>query len=75
MHSQAKIIGTIVTVGGAMLMTLVKGTQLDLPWTREYDQQASTSALTKQDPIKGALMIATGCVCWASFIILQVINL
>nr|TKS17695.1 hypothetical protein D5086_0000010660 [Populus alba] len=71
MHSQAKIIGTIVTVGGAMLMTLVKGTQLDLPWTRGYDQQASASALTKQDPIKGALMIATGCVCWASFIILQ----
>ncbi|KAH8501586.1 hypothetical protein Peur_043271 [Populus x canadensis] len=75
MHSQAKIIGTIVTVGGAMLMTLVKGTQLDLPWTRGYDQQASTSALTKQDPIKGALMIATGCVCWASFIILQSITL
>lgn len=75
MHSQAKIIGTIVTVGGAMLMTLVKGTQLDLPWTRGYDQQASTSALTKQDPIKGAIMIATGCVCWASFIILQSITL
>ncbi|KAI5578729.1 hypothetical protein BDE02_08G045900 [Populus trichocarpa] len=75
MHSQAKIFGTIVTVGGAMLMTLVKGTQLDLPWTRGYDQQASTSALTKQDPIKGALMIATGCVCWASFIILQSITL
>ncbi|XP_034918939.1 WAT1-related protein At2g39510-like isoform X1 [Populus alba] len=75
MHSQAKIIGTIVTVGGAMLMTLVKGTQLDLPWTRGYDQQASASALTKQDPIKGALMIATGCVCWASFIILQSITL
>ncbi|KAG6765320.1 hypothetical protein POTOM_029351 [Populus tomentosa] len=75
MHSQAKMIGTIVTVGGAMLMTLVKGTQLDLPWTRGYDQQASASALTKQDPIKGALMIATGCVCWASFIILQSITL
>ena len=56
-------------------MTLVKGTQLDLPWTKGYDEQASTSALTKQDPIKGALMITTGCVCWASFIILQVINL
>ncbi|KAE8682067.1 WAT1-related protein [Hibiscus syriacus] len=24
-HSQAKILGTIVTVGGAMLMTLIKG--------------------------------------------------
>ncbi|KAI5575064.1 hypothetical protein POPTR_010G209200v4 [Populus trichocarpa] len=75
MHSQAKIIGTIVTVGGAMLMTLVKGTQLDLPWTKGYDQHASTGGLTKQDPIKGALMITTGCACWASFIILQAITL
>ena len=73
MHSQAKIIGTIVTVGGAMLMTLVKGTQLDLPWTKGYDQHASTGGLTKQDPIKGAVMITIGCACWASFIILQVI--
>ncbi|KAB5544240.1 hypothetical protein DKX38_012352 [Salix brachista] len=74
-HSQAKIIGTIVTVGGAMLMTLVKGAQLDLPWTKGYDALASTGSLTKQDPIKGALMITTGCVCWASFIILQAITL
>uniref|UniRef100_A0A6N2LQ20 EamA domain-containing protein n=1 Tax=Salix viminalis TaxID=40686 RepID=A0A6N2LQ20_SALVM len=75
-HSQAKIIGTIVTVGGAMLMTLVKGAQLDLPWTKGYDALASTgSSLTKQDPIKGALMITTGCVCWACFIILQAITL
>ncbi|CAK7325636.1 unnamed protein product [Dovyalis caffra] len=76
MHSQAKIIGTVVTVGGAMLMTLVKGTRLDLPWTKGYDQLASTSALTNhQDPIKGALMITIGCVCWACFIILQAITL
>ncbi|KAJ6720390.1 WAT1-RELATED PROTEIN [Salix viminalis] len=75
MHSQAKIAGTIVTVGGAMLMTLVKGTQLDLPWTKGYDQIASTGGLTQQDPIKGALMITIGCFCWASFIILQAVTL
>ncbi|KAJ6432704.1 hypothetical protein OIU84_019862 [Salix udensis] len=75
MHSQAKIVGTIVTVGGAMLMTLVKGTQLDLPWTKGYDQIASTGGLTQQDPIKGALMITIGCFCWASFIILQAVTL
>lgn len=64
--------GTIVTVGGAMLMTLVKGTVLELPWTKGHDQQHSTSALTKQNPIKGALMITIGCVCWAGFVNLQV---
>ncbi|KAK4744328.1 hypothetical protein SAY87_010640 [Trapa incisa] len=34
-HSQAKIVGTIVTVGGAMLMTLVKGVAINLPWAHQ----------------------------------------
>ena len=42
-HSLAKIFGTIVTVGGAMLMTLVKGPMLDLPWTRTRYNQESTA--------------------------------
>lgn len=74
-HSLAKIFGTIVTVGGAMLMTLVKGPMLDLPWTRAYNNQDSTAnSSIVQSPIKGALMITIGCFCWAGFMILQVIN-
>ncbi|KAK3232225.1 hypothetical protein Dsin_004106 [Dipteronia sinensis] len=72
-HSQAKILGTIVTVGGAMLMTLIKGPMLDLPWTKpeDFNQEASTSSSNVQNPMKGAIMIIVGCVCWAGFIILQ----
>ncbi|XP_060675807.1 WAT1-related protein At2g39510 [Ziziphus jujuba] len=33
-HSLAKILGTIVTVGGVMFMTLVRGPTLNLPWAR-----------------------------------------
>ncbi|KAL7133349.1 hypothetical protein ABFS83_12G134800 [Erythranthe nasuta] len=44
-HSQAKMVGTLTTVTGAMIMTL------------------------------GAIMIAIGCLCWACFMILQVITL
>lgn len=74
LHSQAKILGTIVTVGGAMLMTLVNGPMLAFPWTRSTSHNESTSSTDNQDPIKGALMITAGCFCWASFIILQVLN-
>ncbi len=72
LDGQAKILGTIVTVGGVMLMTLVKGPTLNLPWTNGNAHQQSTSAANKQDVIKGALMILAGSVCWSGFIILQV---
>ena len=65
--------GTIVTVGGAMLMTLVKGPMLNLPWINENGHQESTSATNKQDVIKGALMMLAGFFCWSGFVILQVI--
>lgn len=72
LHSQAKIIGTVVTVGGAMLMTLVKGPMIDLPWTKVSDSQQSSATSSTQHPIEGAILIAVGCFSWAAFIILQV---
>ncbi|KAF2318697.1 hypothetical protein GH714_010167 [Hevea brasiliensis] len=76
LHSQAKILGTLVTVGGAMLMTLINGPKLNFPWTKGYDLHGSTSALTThEDTIKGAIMIGVGCLCWSGFIILQAITL
>ncbi|KAA3464279.1 WAT1-related protein isoform X1 [Gossypium australe] len=73
--NQAKIIGTIVSVGGAMLMTLIKGPMLQLPWVKSDDDHAFSSAATHQYPIKGAIMITIGCFSWAAFIILQAITL
>ncbi|KAL0862396.1 hypothetical protein Bca101_041514 [Brassica carinata] len=75
-HSQAKILGTVVTVGGAMLMTVVKGPLIPLPWTHPSDDhQASSNLGVKPDLTKGALLIATGCICWAGFVNLQAITL
>lgn len=68
----AKIFGTIVTVGGAMLMTSVQGPKLNLPWTHGESAQEAASVAPGNDMLKGALMIAVGCSCWAAFIILQV---
>ena len=71
--SQAKIIGTIVTVGGAMIMTFIRGPMLNLPWTNANQPSASSGgSANHQSPLKGSLMIATGCICWSAFITLQV---
>lgn len=55
-----------------MLMTLINGPMLNLPWTRRNIHQESTSATDHQDPVKGALLIGAGCFCWAGFVNLQV---
>lgn len=76
-RSQGKIMGTIVTVGGAMVMTLFKGPPIGLPWIKQPSFHQSSSATTSpypHDSVKGALMISAGCICWASFTILQVIH-
>lgn len=55
-------------------MTMVNGPMLPLPWTKFNNKQhpLHIAATTKEDPLKGALMILVGCVCWACFVILQV---
>ncbi|KAL4621225.1 hypothetical protein ACB092_06G212400 [Castanea dentata] len=58
---KAKVLGTIVTVGGAMLMTPLKGPMLNFPWRDVKGHQKSTSATNKQDiNIKGALIMLAG---------------
>ncbi|KAK9741392.1 hypothetical protein RND81_03G102200 [Saponaria officinalis] len=73
-RSLAKVVGTLVTVIGATIMTIVKGPVFRL--TKESHHHNSTmSTSNQQSPLKGALMIAGGCVCWAGFIILQAVTL
>ncbi|XP_027101353.1 WAT1-related protein At2g39510 [Coffea arabica] len=74
-HGLVKIAGTAVTVGGAMIMTLVKGPTIGLPWTKADTGVHSSTVANPQDPIKGALMLAAGCFCWANFYNLQAITL
>ncbi|KAJ8428085.1 hypothetical protein Cgig2_025394 [Carnegiea gigantea] len=71
----AKVAGTMVTVGGATLMTLVKGPVIKLPWTNTVNNHSSIDGLNQQNPIKGAIMVSSGCVCWAAFVILQATTL
>ncbi|XP_023517897.1 WAT1-related protein At2g37460-like [Cucurbita pepo subsp. pepo] len=76
-RSQAKIVGTIATVGGAMIMTLIKGPILELFWVNEKadHQQQQRGDISIQHTIKGSIMITIGCFSWACFMILQAITL
>ncbi|KAJ8562716.1 hypothetical protein K7X08_031168 [Anisodus acutangulus] len=78
MPSQAKIVGTIVTLGGATIMSLVGGPTIGLPWTKQHHNVATTTSSTSPtelNPVKGALFIVAGCFCWACFYNLQAITL
>ncbi|KAL7596506.1 hypothetical protein Lser_V15G28538 [Lactuca serriola] len=75
-RSQAKVLGTMTTVAGAMVMTLIKGPILELFWTkgRTYHEVA-TSGVDLHNSLKGTFMITLGCVSWSGFMILQSITL
>ncbi|CAN4090121.1 unnamed protein product [Withania somnifera] len=73
--SQAKIVGTIVTLGGATIMSLVGGPTIGLPWTKHPVPTTKVVSPTELNPVKGALFIAAGCFCWACFYNLQAITL
>ncbi|KAJ4704745.1 WAT1-related protein [Melia azedarach] len=77
-RSQAKLFGTLATVAGAMIMTLVKGPIIELFWTKaaaaNHGGQGSNGT-TIHNSIKGALMITAGCFSWSAFIILQAITM
>ncbi|KAA3455074.1 WAT1-related protein isoform X2 [Gossypium australe] len=76
-RSHGKIIGTLATVAGAMVMTLMKGPVLELFWTkgRNNHEAASKNGTDLHDCIKGGVLITIGCFSYACFVIVQAITL
>ncbi|CAH8387265.1 unnamed protein product [Eruca vesicaria subsp. sativa] len=73
-RSAGKVIGTLATVGGAMIMTLVKGPVLDLFWTKGASA-LNTDGTDIHSAIKGAVLVTIGCFSYACFMILQALTL
>lgn len=73
---QVKIVGTIVTVGGAMLMTLYKGPVVEMVWSKHVHPRKSyvtdTTGTTDKDWFKGSIFLIIATFAWASLFILQV---
>ncbi|XP_054803457.1 WAT1-related protein At5g07050-like [Prosopis cineraria] len=75
---QAKVIGTIVTVSGAMLITLYKGQVINFFWShymrhpRDYTPSSDSG---DKDWFKGSILLIIATLAWASFFILQAVTL
>ncbi|KAF8043709.1 hypothetical protein BT93_A1887 [Corymbia citriodora subsp. variegata] len=75
----AKVVGTVVTVGGAMLMTLYKGNVLSFPWSAHMHGPAANGSEAPEsadkDWVKGSIFLIIATFAWASFFILQAVTL
>ncbi|CAN6269855.1 unnamed protein product [Urochloa humidicola] len=73
---QAKVAGTLIGVGGAMLLTLYKGADITPPWHLHHlVQQAAGSRTTEQQKeeqlVMGSVLCISSCCFYALWLILQ----
>lgn len=73
---QAKIVGTAVTVAGAMLMTLYKGPLVELVWSKYIHPHSlgttSSGSTYDKDFFKGTMFLIIATLAWAGLFVLQV---
>ncbi|XP_072996706.1 WAT1-related protein At5g07050-like [Typha latifolia] len=75
---QAKVAGTVVTVAGAMLMTLYKGPIVKMIWTKNThgsEVHAVAQESMGKDWFLGSLFVIIATLAWASLFILQAVTL
>jgi hypothetical protein len=76
MHGVAKILGSVLCISGAIVFALVKGPPLDfIEWHHENQNHNShefTKIHSKEDNIKGSLMMLLANTGWSLWLILQV---
>ncbi|XP_038892785.1 WAT1-related protein At5g07050 [Benincasa hispida] len=72
LRCQAKVLGTLVSVAGAMLMTLYKGSLLQMPWSKHsHHLTNSNETSNNKDWFKGSIFLIIATLAWASLFVLQ----
>ncbi|MQL99706.1 hypothetical protein Taro_032433 [Colocasia esculenta] len=75
---QAKVVGTLVTVAGAMLMTLYKGPLMDLVWSRGARLPPAPGTAAEhadKDWFRGSIFLIIATMAWAALFIIQAYTL
>ncbi|XP_042386286.1 WAT1-related protein At1g21890-like [Zingiber officinale] len=70
-RSQLKIIGTLITVAGALVMILYKGPIVDFAWSKGRNHHTEAGAHNQTRWLIGTFMMIVSCCCWSAFFILQ----
>ncbi|CAA7037267.1 unnamed protein product [Microthlaspi erraticum] len=70
-RGRAKLLGTCVAVGGAMIMTFWRGHAIPLPWTSEDSEKIHTYEKFAKDYVKGGLMLVSSCLSWSFYMMIQ----
>jgi len=73
---QAKVVGTVLTVAGAMLMTLYKGPIVEMLWSKYIHPRKSyvtdTTGTGDKHWFLGSVLLTIATLAWASLFVLQV---
>jgi len=74
LRSQAKVVGTVCTVAGAVLMILYHGPVVPFPWSAGHHHAAAAAVESQSSAswLNGTVMMIGSCLCWSGFFILQV---
>ncbi|RZS22224.1 hypothetical protein BHM03_00054980, partial [Ensete ventricosum] len=70
-HSQAKIVGSLVTAAGALLMLLYRGPVVEFVWSKGRSHRDTATSQSSGNWLTGVFMLLGSCLCWSSFFILQ----
>ncbi|XP_020244936.1 WAT1-related protein At1g21890-like [Asparagus officinalis] len=70
-RSQAKVIGTLVTVAGAILMILYNGPVIEFVWSKGRAHDSNSGVSNGGNWLLGTILLICSCTFWAAFYIVQ----